>query len=99
MPIESEEVENVATPLPFKALVPNEVVPSMNVTEPVGVPPVPVTVAVNVTDAPAAEGLAEETRAGVPGFNTVSDTDAEGIPFATTTSVLAPSSILAGTSK
>lgn len=42
--------------------VPKTVVPSSNVTVPVGVPPVLLTVAVNVTDCPGAAGAAEEVR-------------------------------------
>lgn len=40
--------------------VPIAVVPSLKVTIPVGVPPLPVTIAVNVTDWPNIEGLADE---------------------------------------
>ena len=49
----SDDVLNVACPLPFRAPEPNVVVPSRNDTLPVGTvvsPPDPVTVAVNVTD-------------------------------------------------
>jgi hypothetical protein len=56
-------VLNVATPEPFRVPVPRFVPPSIKVTVPVGVPPVPVTVAVNVTDWPAVEGFREELRA------------------------------------
>ena len=48
-PIASVDVVNVPTP-PLSVPDPNVVAPSRNVTVPVGVPPVPVTVAVNVTD-------------------------------------------------
>src|ERR1019366_4364330 len=50
VPAVSVEVENVATPLPFRAEVPSCVVPSRKLTVPVGAPAVPgVVVAVNVT--------------------------------------------------
>jgi hypothetical protein len=42
--------------------VPRVVVPSVNVTVPVGVPPVPVTVAVKVTCWPSVDGFGEEMR-------------------------------------
>ena len=45
----SVDVSRVALPA-VSAPEPSEAVPSRNVTVPVGVPPVPVTVAVNVTD-------------------------------------------------
>lgn len=54
------EVVKVAWPVPSKAEVPKVVVPSLNVTVPVGVPPLEVTVAVKVTDWLKTEGLAEE---------------------------------------
>jgi hypothetical protein len=38
MPAESDEVESVAPPLPFKVELPSEVVPSIKLTVPVGVP-------------------------------------------------------------
>ena len=51
---------NVAFP-PLSAPEPNTVVPSLNVTVPVGVPvPVCVTVAVNVTDCPNMDGFFED---------------------------------------
>jgi len=53
----------VATPDPFRAPVPNVVVPSLKVTVPVGVPvpgKVTLDVAVKVTDWPNTDGLAEE---------------------------------------
>jgi hypothetical protein len=59
----SDEVLNVACPLPFSALVPNEVAPSRNATLPVGTvvfPLGPVTAAVNVTDCPAADGFCDD---------------------------------------
>ena len=58
------DVENVATP-PLSVPVPSVVAPSRNVTMPVGVPPVPVTVAVKVTDWLTVEGLTDEVSAVV----------------------------------
>ena len=60
---ESVLVENVATPgfAPFNIPVPNVFVPSLKVTVPVGAPPLAgVTVAVNVTDDPYTDEVAEE---------------------------------------
>ena len=48
-PAVSNDVLKAVAPA-FSMPVPIEAVPSKNVTVPVGVPPVPVTVAVNVTD-------------------------------------------------
>ena len=45
--------------------VPSTAVPSRNVTMPLGVPPLPLTVAVKVTDCPALLGLAEEASVTV----------------------------------
>ena len=56
----SVDVVKVALPEPSSVEVPRVVVPSLNVTVPVGVPPLEVTVAVNVTDWLKTEGLAEE---------------------------------------
>ena len=56
-------MENVAFPL-LSVPVPNTVVPFLNVTVPVGVPPpgaTAATVAVNATDWPNTDGLCEET--------------------------------------
>ena len=52
---------SVATPLEFNATgpVPSVVLPLAKVTEPVGLAPAPVSVAVNVTDAPNAAEVAE----------------------------------------
>jgi hypothetical protein len=58
----SDEVLNVAVS-PLSVPVPKVVVPSMNVTVPVGVPApgdTAATVAVNVTDWPKTEGFTEE---------------------------------------
>lgn len=72
VPIASEDVVKVATAEPgaleLKFVVASEVVPSRNVTVPVGVPPELLTVAVNVTDWPPADGLAEETSAVAVGI-------------------------------
>lgn len=51
-PAVSVEVMKVAMPLPFNVPAPMELLPSLNVTLPVGVPCVDVTVAVNVTLCP-----------------------------------------------
>ena len=53
---------NVALPL-LSVPVPSVVAPSLKVTVPVGVPPVEVTVAVNVTAAPNVEGFRDEANA------------------------------------
>ena len=52
LPTASVEVVKVATPLLSVTLPPSEVLPSVKVTVPVGVPPGPDTVAVNVTGCP-----------------------------------------------
>jgi hypothetical protein len=54
VPAASAVVANVATPLPFRLPTPREVEPLKKVTLPAGTPTVEVTVAVNVTLAPAA---------------------------------------------
>jgi hypothetical protein len=62
--IASEEVVNVACADPFSTAVSIAVTPSLKITVPVGVTPLPVvgvTVAVNVTDWPYTDGLALET--------------------------------------
>jgi hypothetical protein len=56
---------NVAWPPASSGAVPSVVVPFLNVTEPVGVPPLLVTVAVNVTGDPYGAGLAEDVSAVV----------------------------------
>ena len=53
-------VTKFATPEALSVPAPKLVVPSMNTTVPVGVPPAPVTVAVKVTAPPAIEGFCEE---------------------------------------
>jgi hypothetical protein len=67
----SELVVNVAAPEPFNVPVPIVVAPSLNVTVPVGVPELPVTVAVNVTGEPTAAGFALEVRVVVVLCDTV----------------------------
>jgi hypothetical protein len=60
-PTVSDEVANVAWPEPFNVPVPIVAAPSLNVTEPVGVPApgaTAATVAVNVTDCSTVEGFA-----------------------------------------
>ena len=52
-------VPKVVTPELFKVPEPIVLVPSRNDTVPVGMPPLPVTVAVNVTTVPASAGLDE----------------------------------------
>ena len=58
-PAASPEVENVACPA-LSAEAPRVVAPSRNVTDPVGVPELLLTVAVKVTDCPANDGFAED---------------------------------------
>ena len=65
VPTTSDAVEIEALPAASRVPLPMEVVPSKKSTVPVGVPPVPVTVAVKVTDCPAVEGLSEETKLAV----------------------------------
>ena len=66
MPTASVDVVKVATPLLFNGSVPSAVVPSTNVTVPVGVLEVlDVIVAVNVTAAPLAAEAAELTSTAV----------------------------------
>ena len=50
----------MAVPLPLRVPVPRVVDPSLNVTAPVGMPPVLVTVALKVTELPYADGLADD---------------------------------------
>jgi hypothetical protein len=52
----------VATPALSVTALHRVVLPKLNVTEPVGVPPWPVTVAVKVTACPGAEGFGDEVR-------------------------------------
>src|SRR5260370_38840587 len=59
----SDEVVDAAVPLPLSASVPSCVLPSAEVTCPVGVPApgeFTLTVAVNVTDCPTVDGVADE---------------------------------------
>src|SRR6516164_2025800 len=66
-PTDSAEVGNVAIPLLSSVSVPSVVLPSVNVTVPVGVPDpeVGLTVAVNVTFCPATDVPADEVTAVV----------------------------------
>jgi len=62
-PTDNAEVLSVATPEPSSIPVPSVVEPSMNVTVPVGTPEpgaLAATVAVNVTDCPKTEGMADD---------------------------------------
>ena len=56
-------VLNAAWPVPSTGTLARVVTPSMKVTEPLGVPPRPATVAVKVTDAPKLAGLRLEASA------------------------------------
>src|SRR5712691_5334280 len=56
------EVENVATP-ELSVPVPSVVAPSLNVTEPVGVPELPDTVAVKIIELPTLDGFSDEVSA------------------------------------
>lgn len=82
VPTVSVDVVNVATPVLFNAPVPSVVVPSRNVTIPVGMPEVlDVIVAVNVTGAPLDAETVELTKvAAVAAFAMVSVTAAEVLP-------------------
>lgn len=63
LPMLKDDVVNEACPVGSSWTVANTVVPSLNVTEPVGVPGaafVAVTVAVNMTDCPKLDGLTDE---------------------------------------
>jgi hypothetical protein len=57
VPIDNELVASEACPEPFRVAVAIVVPPSLNVIVPVGVPPVPVTLALNVTAVPGAAGF------------------------------------------
>ena len=62
----SAEGVNVACPVPSRVPVPIVVVPSLKLTEPVGMPEYSgITVAVNVTEAFRIDGFAEEVTAAV----------------------------------
>ena len=63
VPTASVEVEKEAWPAPSTVtLEARTVAPSVKVTVPVGTPPVPATVAVNVTDWPDVDGFGDEVR-------------------------------------
>jgi hypothetical protein len=66
-PADSELTLYVATPEAFSALVLRLLLPSKKSTVPVGVPPLPLTVAVNVTGLPASAGFCEEVTVVVLG--------------------------------
>lgn len=62
MPTASEEVVSEAAPVESSGTVPMLEPPSLNVTMPVGVPAVELTVAVNVTAWPKMEEIFEDVR-------------------------------------
>jgi hypothetical protein len=90
LPTLSEEILKLATPDPTSVFVPNTVLPSRNVTTPVGAPTEPAaatTFAVNVTLCPLRAGSTLEVSivtvwalAGVVAGNTVTVTGAEVEP-------------------
>src|SRR5215204_6548051 len=61
-PLVSDDVDKAAMPEPFSTAVPRLVTPSKNSTEPLGVPPEELTVAVKVTLLPVFDGFNEETN-------------------------------------
>ena len=60
LPAARDEIAKLACALGFSVPLPICVLPSRKRTVPVGVPAAELTVAVNVTDPPTAEGLADE---------------------------------------
>src|SRR5437868_6254910 len=70
VPTDKEELEKEALPLPSTLALPSVVAPSLNATEPVGVPApesAAATCAVSVTDCPYVDGLGElESEVVVP---------------------------------
>ena len=88
----------VAAPL-VRVTVASVVVPSLNVTFPVGVPDDDETVAVNLTAWPRVEGLGVEVNAVVVANPTEQAFAADGIPLATTNNSQGPVGMPAGTSK
>jgi hypothetical protein len=60
VPAARDVVLNVACPETFSVPVPRVMVPSLNITEPVGTPPLELTVAVKVTDWPSTDGFSDE---------------------------------------
>ncbi len=83
VPTVSAEVETCAVPRD-KAAVPRDVVPSLNVTVPDGVPPAGllVTVAEKVTEFPNADGLRDDVTPVVVGwFVTVWTTESDDCPY------------------
>jgi len=66
LPTARAEVVKVAVPAD-SVPVPSTLAPSRKLTLPVGVPPVPMTVAVNVTDCPERDGFGDDPRVVVVG--------------------------------
>jgi hypothetical protein len=84
VPTLSADVEYVAIPSPSDPVA-SSIFPSKNDTLPVGVRPVAVTFAVNVTVVPKGAGLGDEVRTvvvdtGVTVTLTAADVDAESVP-------------------
>jgi len=72
------DLVHIALPKPSNCTEPHSVVvPSLNATVPVGVPPAEVTVAVNVTVSPYVEGFGDDVSVVVVVALTVCDTGAE----------------------
>jgi len=89
LPTARVEVVIVATP-PLSVLVPSVwlVLLSLKVTVPVGVPPLPETVAVNVTDWPTALGFGEPATVVVVGVSAcAAPSDSSKIALAATTTL------------
>jgi hypothetical protein len=101
-PAGNPDVLYVATPEPFNVPLPNVMVPSKKLTKPVGMvvlPEGPVTVAVKVTDCPAAEGFEDETSAvvdegAVPGMLAPCIYTGCGLPAALSENCSVPASSL-----
>ena len=62
VPAASDEVVNVAVPVPFSVAVPNAAPESLKVTDPEGMLLLAATVAVSVTGFPTIDGFAEDVR-------------------------------------
>ena len=86
-------IVSVATPEPLSVPVPSVVAPSLNVTVPLGVPPLPVTVAAKVTACPNVLGFGDEVRVVEVGAPTpmvaVADAFVLAVQFAVSTRVVA----------
>lgn len=80
-PTASVEVVKVAWPVPSRFEVPSVVEPFLNVTVPVGMPPLEVTVAVKVTGWLKTEGLAEELTVVVVAYLFTTWGAAESLPL------------------